>query len=55
MFCGESYLSLVFVKQATYFQAVRELYEAYVLYCFMRLERILLPDLPFAYDVNARF
>lgn len=36
VFCMESYFSLTFVKQAMYFQALRELYEAYVIHCFMR-------------------
>lgn len=32
----ESFLSIVYMKNAFYFQAVREIYESYVIYCFMR-------------------
>ena len=35
----ESLLSIVYIKHAFYFQAIREIYEAYVIYCFMRWER----------------
>ena len=34
----ESYFSMTFVDRAMYFQALRELYEAYVIHCFMRFE-----------------
>lgn len=36
VFSLESLLSTIFVQYAFYFQAVREIYEAYVIYCFMR-------------------
>jgi hypothetical protein len=36
MLCIEAYLSVLFVQQALYFQAAREMYEAYVIHCFMR-------------------
>ena len=36
MLCADSYLSIVFVDRSLYFQSCREMYEAYVLHCFMR-------------------
>ena len=32
----ESLLSIMYMEYAVYFQAIREIYEAYVIYCFMR-------------------
>lgn len=32
----ESWLSILFMEHAFYFQAIREIYESYVIYCFMR-------------------
>lgn len=32
----ESLLSIMYMEYAVYFQAMREIYEAYVIYCFMR-------------------
>lgn len=36
IFALKSFLSLVFIEYSFYFQAIREIYEAYVIYCFMR-------------------
>jgi hypothetical protein len=36
IFSLESFLSIVWIKGAFYFQVLREIYEAYVIYCFMR-------------------
>jgi len=43
----ESYFSITFVDQAMYFQALRELYEAYVIHCFMRLVEYTSPSVLF--------
>lgn len=42
----KSYFSILFVEKAFYFQACREIYEAYVIYCFMRYLLNFLGDKP---------
>jgi len=37
-YASDSMLSIVFYKHSFYFQAIRELYESYAIYCFMRLD-----------------